>query len=345
MSMILSSDSAPFIKRGYKGDFYSPLGVSLLFKDEKYKEKYTAYCKELDSKYDIPSSIIFKAYDFMNIFKLDSRKYIELSEEFINFLFSNKVEIFIYYFIIDKKMLPKDKKIRMYTHGKSKSIDPLQFSRDKMSNYFHSVCCWKTLEDHPEIDTKILLDNFQGPKTDSWKELSDKCEIEIIPEGDKVNSYISSADILVKYIDLKLKEMNYRISDKNIKKIFKTLREHEVNCNWVGNPQLSKVVPLKEKYNILTRNYYIKPMIYVIKEKGFNSEVIKKTPGWSSLLEFAYDSDAGVKVYSSKEDILRKDDILVYYGKSGKELAESMDNLYGNELKILNIVEIQNKTS
>lgn len=218
--------------------------------------------------------------------------------------------------------------------GKSRPIPTMEFMRDWVSQYYVYISAWKTTKCLNTKDNNFLLDGFRGPITEAWNELSANNKVEIVGFGDECNAFVSTADLIARYIDEALGPL--RIDQANIQNIKFPAKEYHVYYSFHND--LGHLVPLFEGARSKTgrqinfKNYWKSPTIYILKE---GSEIIKEDNDWlkktlffKTLCDLAFDSDASIKFYDREEDKNPvSGDRFVYYGPKGKEKAEEIKTI------------------
>ena len=233
--------------------------------------------------------------------------------------------------------------------GKIRQIPTIEFLRDWLSQYYVYASAWKLIKLLNGDKKHILLDGFRGPISYAWNELIRNNKIEIMNLGDECNAYISTADLIARYINEALGPS--KITQDNIERI--NLKSKQFHVHYCFQNDLHNLVPIYEGAHCKTgrqinfSNFWRKPMVYVLKE---GSDVIKEDTDWlhqtsffNSVCNLAFDSDACIKFYDKNEDkSIQSGDKFVYYGPKGKskasEILEVADGLG------INIEAIYSKT-
>jgi hypothetical protein len=336
----MSADSK-LIERGYAPHFFRAcLGTCLGFSiasefPERYDKKIETICKDHGIKRE---RSILKSYDLAKECGDDRKKYMEILSEFTAFLGSNNVHINIVYtsFVLSK--LPTG--ITKYGDGKSPSrkIGAIEFIQE-LNNYYPYISAWIVAKSVMLRNTKIYLDNFEGEITNAWDELRAHHEVKILPRGDLCNPFISSADIVTKYVDEYLSLNRMALNEDNIKSALLAADIHNPHVFYVGHGHLPDIVPRIQK-SINCQDYYARPMTFVIKEDLLEKEslYIESSPAYQKILSFACEKKTGVRFFSSNEDHKRiqKGDYMIYLGKNGKEVVDFL-NALGVEIIPINI--------
>jgi hypothetical protein len=215
--------------------------------------------------------------------------------------------------------------------GKTQQVPTMEFMRDWLSQYYVYVSAWKLAKCLQATDKSFILDGFRGPITDSWNDLSKTNRVEIVNMGDECNPFVSTADLVARYVNEALGPS--KITQENIENI--KLKSKEYHVHYCFHNDLSYLVPLFEGGSAKTgrqinfEKYWKKPIIYILKE---GSDIIKEDTEWLKTTSFfnitcdmAFDMDASIKFYSKDEDKnIASGDKFIYYGPKGKEKAEEI---------------------
>ena len=343
---LFSGDSRPF-RRG-RGDslFRGCIGCCLGFEDPKtFKGEYNNFMTRFLHENNIETKrIVHKSYDISSIFGDEREKFLNFLEKFISFIDSQGIKINIVFSTLNPSILTEGIKLYGFSGFSVKKIPVIQFL-DLLNDYFVYICVWKVLKISQFSQVKILLDDMQGEITNAWNELVKGNIVNVIPRGDSCNCYISSADIITRFIDEKLKKERLKLQEDDIRKIFQDMNITEnSNVMYVGHPDLKDIVPILQTKLPLYK-YYTRPMVFILKEGTIDveKEYIQGSPHWGKLLTFASLYNTGIKFLDHKKDrkILKKDDFLVYFGDKGKEQAKYLIEKLGYNYKSFSISQIE----
>jgi hypothetical protein len=343
----MSADSK-LLQRGNAPNFFRAcIGTCLGFIDHtNFPEKYDLFldklCKDAAIKRE---RIVLKSVDLAKQCSNDRDKYMRTLIDFTHFLAENGVQINIVftYFVLSK--LPNG--VTKYgadrnPHRKVRTMDFL----NELCGYYPYISAWITSKSAQLRNTKIFLDNFEGEVTNAWDELRAHHEIKVLPRGDLCNPFISSADIVTKYIDEYLFVNRLSLTDENIKMALLACNVQNPHVFYVGHGHLPDIVPPINK-PINCQDYYIRPMAFVIKEGILAKEIlyIENTPVYQKILAFAYEKQTGIKFFSSEEDHkrIRRGDYIIYLGKNGKAIVDYLNDL-GHGIIPINIYDHPQQT-
>jgi len=218
--------------------------------------------------------------------------------------------------------------------GKTRQVPTMEFMRDWLSQYYVYIAAWKLTKCLKTRDKNFLLDGFRGPITESWNELSRNNKVEIVNLGDECNAFVSTADLVARYIDEALGPL--KITQANLENI--KLQSKEYHVHYCFHNDMADLVPLFEGARSNTgrqidfAKFWKKPTVYILKEEsGIIKEDIdwlRKTPFFNAVCDMAFDLDASIKFYNRDEDkMIISGDKFVYYGPKGKEKAAEMKKI------------------
>jgi hypothetical protein len=269
---VMAADSKPFSRGADPSVFKGCLGVCLGF--SKPEEFYSIYDDAINSIFLSAEGErkrnILKSFDIRQSFGGDITKYMTALSSFVKVLEDNKVMINCAFTTLNSQKLPMG--IGKYGTGRYplKRIKPMQFI-DELNSYYDYVSAWKAVKTLGLRNTVIYLDHFTGEVTRSWEELCYHHTVKVIPKGDACNPFISSSDIVTKYIDSYLFQYQLHLDMENIERALSNSHVSSARVFYIGHGDLYDVVPTK-KEPIDCFKHYSQPMTYILKEGLFNSE-------------------------------------------------------------------------
>lgn len=295
--------------------------MSEFFKKNKLKQEKKVYCS---------SDLLSKFFDKLG---LGHEEFKDALEVLVSKLCEDTV-VHVFHATCNTVRYPK---ITVFVGdalmGKSRPVSTMEFMRDWVSQYYVYISAWKHTRCLNTKGNSFLLDGFRGPITDAWNELSTNNKVEIVGFGDECNAFVSTADLIARYIDEALGPL--RIGQANIQDIKLPAKEYHVYYSFHND--MRYLVPLfegrsKTGRQISFKNYWKKPTIYVLKE---GSEIVKEDNDWlrktsffNALCDVAFDSDASIKFYDRDEDKNPvSGDKFTYYGPKGKGKAEEIKTI------------------
>ena len=343
---LFSGDSRSFLRGRGKSLFRGCIGCCLGFEDPKaFRKEYENFMTSfLDENSIQTTRIVHKSYDVSRIFGDEREGFLDFLERFALFVDSQDVRINVVYSTLNPSKLTEGVKLYGSSSFPVKKIPFMQFL-NLIDDYFVYISVWKVLRISQFSQVKILLDDMQGEITNSWNELVKRNIVNVVPRGDSCNCYISSADIIARFVDEKLKKQKLRLQETDIKKVLRDINVTESpNVIYVGHPDLKDIVPVVQRKLPLQR-YYTRPMVFVLKEGTIDveKEYIEESPHWEKLLAFASLHDTGIKFLDYKKDrkVLRDGDFLVYIGDKGKEQAKYLIEGLGFNYRSFSISQIE----
>ncbi len=330
----ISSDSKKYVA-GVRRKFVALLGVSISFENEKsFKNRYCEFFEKIKNKYDIKNPrIVFKSYDLKLIFNY--KEFSNIAKNFIDEVVSDDMSINVVFSSFNTQKMPRITYL-------GKDIRTIDFLNKELHNYYAYIPIWKTLQYTNWIGVKLYMDHF-NPKelTNAWEFIKNKQrKVYVIPKGDQCNPLISSADIILEYLEYVISKNKIKLDIKNIQNLLiKNLEIEKSFVNHVGTKDISEIVP-KSNEKIPKKEDYIHPTVYVILEGVINKEkdwIEKASSIYDYLLWYAWYIEGGLKFISLDQDfkLIDKKDVLVYLGEKGKNIANYLS-------KVLDIVPPKN---
>jgi len=345
---VMAADGKLYERTGMNSSFFGCLGVCLSFSDpESYKQHYLktinqhyGFNLENDGK-DVIKSHDIKKWTWQNDQFLSSMK------DFVHDVCNDGVIINIVFSTFNPQKLPE--KIKIYGTNKTpeERIDVVDFLRNKLNQYYPYITAWKVSKTAQLRGSSIYLDHFSLHNyTHAWNELCSHHSVSIYPHGDSCNAFISSADIITRYIDEYLNTHHLRLEESSIRRAFHFCDELKINVFYVGHPDIRDIVPLhKEEFDL--GEFYPQPMIYVIKEGLLGKEetkFIENSPAWTLLLNYANRINGSVKYLDFQKDFrfIKKGDYLVYFDNEGEKKARYIRSML-YEVDVISIDSISKK--
>jgi hypothetical protein len=182
----------------------------------------------------------------------------------------------------------KTPRIKIFPKSNLIEISPIEFMTSYLEPTYPHACAWaitqewgnkNRLELLPSFEGEILLDDFNGSKTNAWNTISSKDNLQILPNGDKVDPLISTSDILINYLDLKLLEENKRIGADQIKECLVDF-PNDIEARFIGDKCLWDLIPLHKGDVIKTYHKIKHPIIFILRGDGkgkMNKKIVEST--------------------------------------------------------------------
>lgn len=339
---IMAADNSMFVRGTSPKVFKACIGTCICIGDpKKFLDSYYEYFNEIKKKYSIKTPRnVFKTFDIKKLFSFE--KHVDILEGFFQKICETPKFRMNFVWTSFKSGVS----IKMYGGYTSKTStitkNPPEFL-DILNQYYPYICAWKTSKVAKLRETKVFLDNLTGEITRAWEELSHYHDIHIVPKGDQCNVFISASDLITNYIEYKMRERKMKLDENAIKKLLEELGSEEPRAYHCGVKDLSNIVPIDKKKISMDR-YYIRPMVFVLKEGIFKEERhwIENSVVHEKLLNFANSVNGGLKYidYAQDSKNIREGDYLVYLGEKGKEQARFIIERLGYPAKMISIDDI-----
>lgn len=339
----MAADSKYFLKGYGEHTFKGCLGVCLsISNSENFQKTYadameTAFSPIIKEK----KRLILKSNDVSSYFSEDRKNFVSSLGVFLKNVAPSVININCVFTTLNPQILPDGVKIYGYGRFPSEFISPIEFL-DKLNSYYPYIAAWKVSKFATLRGTNIFLDHFTGEYTKCWGELCAHHNVWVVPSGDLCNSYISSADLITRYIDEYLSMNWLHLVEESIHQSFNELNIKNFHVFYVGHSELEDITPMV-KGNIDYSQHYPNPMIYILKEEILKSETkfFESSPSYNNLVNFASLKNAGLKFISYDEDFryIKKGDYLVYLGKTSEDKAKLIESM-GYEINVLSIRDV-----
>jgi hypothetical protein len=310
-----------------------------------FKSEYRNFMTDFLNENSIQTArIVHKSYDVSRILGDKREAFLDFLERFALFVDSQNVKINVVYSTLNPSKLRGGINLYGSQGFPVKKVPSLEFL-SLLDSYFVYISVWKVLKITHFSQVRILLDDMQGEITNSWNELVKGNIVNVVPRGDSCSCYISSADMIARFVDEKLKKERMRLQESDIRKALQDINIGDSsNVMYVGHPDLKDIVPVIQK-KLPLQKYYTRPMIFVLKEGTIDveREYIEESPHWGKLLAFASLNSTGIKFLDYKKDreVLRDGDFLVYIGDKGKEQAKYLTEGLGFKYRSFSISQIK----
>lgn len=340
----MAADEKLYIRGGFHGTFTGCLGVCLGFSNPTtYKEIYSTF---VNSKFpDIIRKTGRKTIKSTDIAaELWTRRDIFLEElsQFVRNLHESGIIINVVYSTFNPQKLPE--KIKLYGKDRSpeEEIDVLSYI-NILQNYYPYIAAWKVSKTAQLHGAEVYLDQFSFSSiSNAWTELCAHHTVRIYPHGDLCNPFISSADIVTRYIDEYLFKNRLYLDESGIDQALKACGVADNHIFYVGHPDLQNIVPLT-RIEINYRDYYPHPMIFLLRANIIPNEVqfIENMPIWARLTNYANDINGSVKFLDFQKDskYIRSGDVLVYFDSESEKKGQYIQNM-GDGILLKSIKDI-----
>lgn len=333
LNAILAADNILFQRGLGDRSFLGCLGICLEYSNQNsFADTYSKLIDNLIEKSGgVRSRAILKSYDIRKLYGSNVGTYISDLGEFTERLVVSGVKIHTAFTTLNPKIVPDG--IKLYGTGKDpvETIRPIDFLK-RLNTYYPYIAAWKAVRSGKFRNATILLDSFTGEQTEAWEDISTHHNVQIFPKGDSCNPYISSADIVTRYLNEYLSSHRLHLTEEGIGTAFEACNVLDASVYYVGHGDFKKIVPSK-KQQIFYEQFYPRPLCYLIPEALFekDSEIVEQSPLYQKILDFAAEQNSGLKFFTQYEDIprLHPGDLMIYIGEKGKAQANYLSKLYG----------------
>jgi len=356
MVSIVGIDSRSFVrnvikKDGTRGHFESVVGIAIKVRDYvSFKEKYSKAIEKASKILKNGNDLQFLCFNDIKKEK-DAYKFLE---SFFEEISSDIETIYVFYTLFSKKRLSEIKVYgRMAKRKKIKLSEPTITYEKLLSSHilqcFPAICAWR-LTEHLTPDTvEFHLDAYGGHIFEAQESLDNSdYKIYIYPGGDCVNAVISTADLMIEFLDKRLQINSKFLIFENIRPVLPELGE-KVLVYPISNKYLPFITPL-DKQSVQLWDKIRHPVFWVFKgEEIIESGTMKRSRSYRNLQDFAASKFGVVRMFDNSEDIsyFKDGDYGVYLNRRGKEQIETyikidkkfklfnLDTLVPNDLKKL----------
>jgi len=281
---------------------------------------------------------VYKSYDLGKLFsgKEDkikaihiafTREILKLDDVKVNYFFTN----------INSKYL-EDKKVTIF--GKynrpTKKVDVKKFI-DYIDGYYNVLCAWKLTHILNLKNCTFILGGFENIyPTNAFNELTSDHIVKIVYGGDRTDPLLSTADILLKELDLLLHDTYRPLREDTIEHIITyddKVKTENVFYHYIGNPDIEDIKPIEERtLSIYELNNYIRrPIIFVSAGSlPYQNLILEELPIYNEVFNKAYGLHASVRKYDPKIDskiIGKNSEHTDYFLSLGKEADEQLELL------------------
>lgn len=339
----MSADSKMFIR----GTFKAPMGICLCFDDPlKFNTLYNEVKEELFKKHSLEGSKnVYSSTDISRKFGPNRKEFLEFLESFVTAILNDSsVRMNVVYTTLSTSELPQG--VMLYGIGRyQRQYVPVPNFLSIISQYYPYLCAWIVSKRAGFKGKLLMLDNLHGEITQAWNELLSEQTIQVYPSGDLCSIPISAADLCVRFIDEKLYVMNSGLRRDDLEKIAEEIGVEYIT-HYLGHDELDNIRPL-EKRSIPLEKYYVRPMIYILKEGILEKEIEyirSRKDLMESIEKYVWAEKGGLKFIDYTKDyrLLRDGDHVICLGPRGREQAEYLRTL-GWDLHIQSIDEISRR--
>ncbi|WP_099209405.1 hypothetical protein [Thermococcus henrietii] len=335
MGLLIGSDEGDIKFVGRRGTFIARIGVAVTIRRSSYDSFLNLYREFFE--------------DFKEDLNLKTPRWIFSSSDVRGFLIGRDNDPTEYFLrmkeFVEKVVVPGGvitnfifasfgvKKISM---PDGSQVGVMNFIKKKLGSYFSYIPAWVVLSRLGRSHPVVYIDNFNpSPRTLAWEKLCrDSRKLVVIPNGDKVNPLISTADLVLRYIKESMLLSKWRLDVPSLLKNLPSIgfAPDLLKVYHVGSRSLSKIVPVSTENDVLPQSWYPLPMIYVIREGLLpknEQRLIEKSPAFEYILRHASEVGGSIKFLSLQsgaggdvDELRRNGGILVSLGPYGHGIGE-----------------------
>lgn len=329
---VVAFDDMLFQRRGVKGTFKAPLGVSLTIRDEKkFAKRYDTIIDNLFLKYGYErKKRIYKAAHLVGQLLDKSTNFIE---EFITGMSRYIGQIDVYYSYFPEGITPR---IWTFKDTHPRWYQPDRFINLIQNSYVH-ICMWRYLQLHPDCkDYDFHTDYFQGKVTPAWEAIRDKENLFLYNSGCECNCFISSADLILRHIQERLTGTLGRAA---IRQCFKNIiNGTHIDSYWLGPKKafLNNIAPNKD-IDADVRSKIKHPIFIIAWQNPSGHASDKDTFEWSDtyskIMEKAFENNGCVRFWDPKTGphfTDQKQDYVMVTNDLAKPIVKSIKSIFPN---------------
>ncbi|WP_297508384.1 hypothetical protein [Thermococcus sp.] len=351
MQWLFGSDEDILKLVGKRGSFLSRIGVAVGIRDSDYsvfKELYYEFMDHFKFRYGLNTPRrVFASVDVRRILIDGSelREYMLFLKDFVNDVV-NASGLYVN-FVFASFGKPK-----IALPGKEKPVSVKTFIESTLKSYFAYIPVWAVVSRTGIKHARIYVDSFStSPETSAWKELCRNNEVYVVPNGDKVNLLISTADLLLGYIGTIIRLRNKKPDIGELKSYLKPFGfdNERFRIYHVGNRDLGRIIYEDPSVKINPLSYRPFPIVYLVPELSpvgllagrDERKLVEASPVYEYVLRYVEEREGSLKILSFTEDFkhLSAGGIMVSLGEHGKRIVEYL-RLLGFPLEHLSAREL-----
>lgn len=315
---------------GHLKDFFAPIGLSASVTNyESFKIQYKRVWRDafIDNGLE-QKRLVNGARDLEQLYP---EKKVLLQEIFIEGIKRDLVEINFFFTIMSQTK-------NIYSRGWDKVLPANEFMKKSLLLPYPYICAWKQLQKWCEEGSSFrpFIDEFDGEETVAWYNLT-KAKPLIFYRGDMSNPLIATCDVILDYLDYKLRKQ--KLHDKTIDHELKSLNLIGQR-QYIGQPDLHNITSTSPK-SIDKTLFRAKPIYYLIFEDKPAELTDKKqwleSKIYCGMVDFAiknaFENDGCIKFYDSRSDFkfLSSRDCFIWCGTKGKEIVNGIGKANGTK--------------
>ena len=252
----------------------------------KFKSACTQFFEELKKCYSINNPrYVFKSYDLKKFFPFE--RYQNIVDNFIEYVLDAQTHVNFVFSSFNTQKMPKVQYYVGYKKKQVKEKKTIDFL-DNLGAYYSYITAWKVVK---EVNLKFVdvhIDNFEGERTLAWDELNKHCKVVAFPKGDQCNPFISTADIILDYINYRMRTDNIRLDRAKIADLLHKMGIERYSVFYSGGQDIKHLVP-KTDEKIPQDSNCVCPLVYITNEGLITKEArwIENSPMHQIMLRFA----------------------------------------------------------
>jgi hypothetical protein len=307
--------------------FYSPLGLGVVFSDDKQAS----------------SKILAESQRLMPQFRIESLSpLLSGTKSAMKFGFSRVIRFY-------DTLLQSVQDCIKETFSCHVVLPPAQFPfldvggvrcpRTQMKNSaflrelgpaFSYLTAWYYFGKPGRGDPVCHLDSFTHKQTVAWEDLSSR-NPSIYSRGDECNPLIALADILAFLTDKKLRDARLKLTAPNVEKVWEDYGL-SMQSRYLDYTQKSKYSWYSNEH-IDTSSYLARPIVFV-KADGYNIQAIEEIDRYPLAVNLALQLRGCIQGFDKNIDSVkvRDGDIFVYAGEKSRGEAETLQDMHDIEI-------------
>lgn len=325
-------------KDGSRGTFKSVLGISVRVKDyESFEKSYEDSIRKALESNGFKKE--YKCYCFNDI--KDHPNIEGILDSFIKNISSSLEKVGIFYTMFSTKKIQRAKVYgRLARNKKLRLAKPTRTYKELVTehlvNCFPAICAWRLLEYLPK-NVQFHIDSYNGHVFEAHEELINSGFARFVyTAGDCTNPVISTSDLLIALLDLRLRKNSMLLTFENLRPTIPELGE-KLLAYPISNKHLSKITPLESRpiNNVLALK---RPIFWIFKGgEDINSGVLKRSATHRNFLDYVAIKGGCVKLFEKKDaEHIREGDYGVYFNSAGEDAIKTYGKI-GKKLTKMNI--------
>lgn len=345
MTSYVGIDSRLFLRDvtkrdGTPGHFKSVIGAAITTRDfDKFDKAYESAIKDAFSVIKCePNCKYYCTCDFSKFPERDA-----MIEKFFQSITPAINRASLFYTLFSKKRLPEVKVYgRLSQEQKLKLSAPTRtyddFILGHLNQCFPAICAWRISELLEPTTTQFHLDSYEGHISEAQEEIEKNFQIFVYPHGDCSNPLISTADLLLHLLDVRLANQRKLLIYENIRPTLHEFGE-KIHAYPISNKHLPKITPI-DKIPVDTTSKIKHPVYWVFKTNPLvTNEFLKNSEQYRNLIDLAAGKGGVVKSFNKQSDppAIQSGDYGVYFDTMGKETAEFYSKTLKKSIKLIKL--------